>query len=168
MRLIAHAITCKWSCDELGRHCDCENGKKHPEYNSCENRKKQLSERVKDIHGWCPASEIIERASRGGRTDVVIRQARFLPSVRMHFRGTAASACFSPPQIPHHQPNAATPPCCRGPLKEQRRYEQDDAPAIGGRGGNSSANAPVQTLLRGAKPASRWAPAMATRCTKTT
>jgi len=31
VRMVAHAITCEWSRDELGRHCECENRKNRPE-----------------------------------------------------------------------------------------------------------------------------------------
>ena len=49
VRIVAQAITCKRTRDELGRRGDCENGKNHPEKKSCENEEKHLSERVKDI-----------------------------------------------------------------------------------------------------------------------
>ena len=77
-----------------------------------------------------PGPEIFETASRGLERMRSFAKRGFFLRFGMLFRRAAAPACFSLPQIPHHQPYAATSLCCRGPRNEQRRYEPGSARPI--------------------------------------
>lgn len=78
-----------------------------------------------------PGPEIFETASRGFERMRSFAKRGFFLRFGMLFRRAAAPACFSLPQIPHHQPYAATSPCCRGLRNEQRRYEPGSTRPIG-------------------------------------